>query len=74
MGYRHCQQRRIALKGFSPTKASHYLCFTELSHVAEVRAEGPKAPSPGRVEQNLRNLRKLNTSCLFAAGFKRLEL
>ena len=34
LGYRHCQQRRIALKGFSPTKASHYLCFTELSHVA----------------------------------------
>ena len=83
MGYRHCQQRRIALKGFSPTKASHYLCLTELSHVALVRAEGPNAPSPGhlpglgasalsgRVE---RNLRKLKTSSLFAAGFKRLEL
>ena len=25
--------------------------LTELSHVVQVRAEGPKAPSPGRVEQ-----------------------
>ena len=38
---------RICLSDFSPTKASHYLCFAELSHVVQVRAEGPKAPSPG---------------------------
>ena len=38
---------RICLSDFSPTKASHYLCFTELSHVVQERAEGPKAPSPG---------------------------
>ena len=25
------------------------LSFTQLSHVVQVRAEGPKAPSPGRV-------------------------
>ena len=38
---------RICLSDFSPTKASHYLCFTELSHVVQERAEGPKASSPG---------------------------
>ena len=32
--------------------------LTELSHVVLVRAEGSKAPSPGRMGQNLRNLNK----------------
>ena len=27
---------RICLSDFSPTKASHYLCFTELSHVGKL--------------------------------------
>ena len=39
---------RICLSDFSPTKASHYLCFTKLSHVVQERAKGPKAPSPGQ--------------------------
>jgi len=31
---------------------------TELSHAVQVRAEGPKVPSPGRVGQNLRKFNK----------------
>lgn len=33
--------------------------FTEVSHVVQVLAEGPKAPSPGRVELTCETLDKI---------------
>ena len=36
-------------KDFRNERYSVYQLFAELSHVVQERAEGPKAPSPGRV-------------------------
>ena len=36
----------------------------EVSYVVQVRAEGPKAPSPGRVGQNLQKFSYETISCM----------
>ena len=43
------EERRVKKQRSAAERESQFNSFTEVSHVVQVRAEGPKAPSPGRV-------------------------
>ena len=41
------EERRVKKQRSAAERESQFNSFTEVSHVVQVRAEGPKAPSPG---------------------------